>query len=325
MLLYIAMKIFNADCLEQLPKLEKKSIDLVVVDLPYGQTACKWDSVIDLKKMWKELTRLSKDDCTYAFFCTTKFGNTLINSRPMWFKYDLVWEKNHALGFLSAKKIPLRKHEMIYIFKSKNTNDKNIELNLKMREYSKKVFKYIGKTRSEIKKEFKKDCTSHFFAHTTSQFGLPTKKTYDKLTELYSLEKMDGYLKWDEFPKFERVSSKTIYNPQMTKGKPYKIKKGTLPDCVYGNQTRSTINNKGTRYPVSILKFGYDKEKLHPTQKPVKLCEWLVKTYSNEGDTVLDFTMGSGSTGVACQNTKREFIGIEKDKEIFEVAKKRLI
>ena len=96
------IKIYNNDCLDQLPKLEKKSIDLVVVDLPYGQTACKWDSVIDLNKMWEELKKVCKDECIYVFFCTTKFGVSLINSNPKWFRYDLVWEKTKALGFLSA-------------------------------------------------------------------------------------------------------------------------------------------------------------------------------------------------------------------------------
>ena len=104
----------HADCFDEFKNIQDKTVDLVCVDLPYGQTACEWDSVIDLDKMWKELKRICKDNAVYVFFCTTKFGYSLINSNPKWFRYDLVWEKSKALGFLSANKIPLRKHEMIY-------------------------------------------------------------------------------------------------------------------------------------------------------------------------------------------------------------------
>ena len=116
---------------------------------------------------------------------------------------------------------------------------------------------------------------------------------------------------------------KWIYNPQKTEGKPYKSK-GINEVPLYGNIISSSNSSNGDRYPTSILKFGYDKEKLHTTQKPISLCEWIIKTYSNENDVVLDFTMGSGSTVIACKNTKRNYIGIEKDKDIFEIAKKRI-
>jgi len=314
-------KIFNADCLVQIPKLKAKSIDLVVVDLPYGQTNCHWDSLIDLDKMWIELKKVCKDNCIYAFFCTVKFGASIINSNPRWFRYDLVWEKSNAVGFLSVKNAPLRNHEMIYIFSSQNGRDIENKLNLDARTYAKGVLVYIGKTSKQIEKDMTDRKAEHFFRHATSQFSLPTKKTYDKLNELYNLEKMEGYLPYDELVKLANM--KKTYNPQMTKGKAYKTK-SVKKKTVYGDITASAIDNKAVRYPVSILKFPYDKEKLHPTQKPVKLCEWLIKTYSNKGDVVLDFTMGSASTGIACINTERIFIGIEKDNKIFKTAKKRL-
>jgi len=233
--------ILNDDCFNVFSKISNKSVQLVCVDLPYGQTKCVWDYVIDLNKMWLELKRIGKDNCQFVFFCTTKFGYKLIASNPKWFKYDIIWEKSKTLGALSCNKMPLRKHEMIYIF----YNDKKPK-----------------------------------------------------------------NMNW-------------IYNPQKTEGKPYKAT-GKDKGAVYDNWKSTPIDNKGDRFPISILKFGYDKEKLHPTQKPVALCEWIVKTYSNEGDLVLDFTMGSGSTVVACINTKRKYIGIEKDKTIFEIAKKRI-
>jgi DNA modification methylase len=122
------------------------------------------------------------------------------------------------------------------------------------------------------------------------------------------------------------ASGKT-YNPQKTTGhKPYSKSRNTGPPvCEIYAKKRTGGSYDDTRYPSSIQKFGYDKDKYHRTQKPVALCEWLIKTYSNEGDTILDFTMGSGSTGVACKNTKRNFIGIEMDQEIFNIAKKRIL
>lgn len=113
------------------------------------------------------------------------------------------------------------------------------------------------------------------------------------------------------------------YNPQMTKGKPYKIKSGR-PSSNYGDQVSVVTENDGFRYPKTVIEFASDKNKLHPTQKPVALLEYLIKTYTNENDTVLDFTMGSGSTGVACNNTNRNFIGIESNRDYFDIADKRI-
>lgn len=228
------MEIYNNDCFEILPNIEKKSVDMVLVDLPYGQTSCSWDCMIDLKVMWKELKKCCKRNCTYVFFCTSKFGYKLIQSNEKWFRYDLVWEKSRKVGFLNANKMPLRQHEMMYVFTEKQGT----------------------------------------------------------------------------------------YNPQKTEGKPYN-NIGTETELYRSCKRIPTINN-GTRHPTSILKFNNPAKSLHRTQKPVELCEWLIKTYSNEGDIVLDFTMGSGSTGVACKNTNRKFIGIEKGKDIYAIAEERL-
>ena len=235
------MEIFNLDCFDYFDKhIEEKQslVDCVIVDLPYGQTACKWDSVIDLELMWEALKKITKKGCVFVFFCSTKFGNELINSNQKYFRYDLVWKKKKCVGFLSAKKLPLRQHEMVYIFSS--------------------------------------------------------------------------------------PSNKSSYNPQMTKGEPYERKNKNDKADVYNTIRIYKHNKTGLRHPTSIQEFKKDKKKIHPTQKPVALCEWLLKTYSNEGDTILDFTMGSGSTGVACINTNRKFIGVEMDKEFFQVAKNRL-
>ena len=229
------MKLYNEDCLNILPKIPNKSIDLILTDPPYGTTQCKWDSIIPLSIVWKELKRISKENTAIIFTASQPFTTTLINSNIKDFRYDLVWCKNQGTNFYNANRMPLRSHEDILVF-------------------------------------------------------------YKKL------------------PK---------YNPQKTNGKPYEQKRGT-PSDVYRGKDLHTTKSDGKRFPLSWKIFKKDKEKLHPTQKPIALCEYLVKTYTEENDTVLDFTMGSGSTGVACKNLNRQFIGIEKDKKYFDIAKNRI-
>ena len=385
------MEIYNDDCFNVFPKLQDKSIDLFILDLPYGQTACKWDSEIDLEKMWKSIKRIMKPSAVIVFFCTAKFGYTLIHSNPKWFRYDLIWEKSRKVGFLSANKMPLRKHELMYVFskdQNENKDDIEIERNKELREYAEKVLLHTGKTKNEIIKKLGQGL-DHFFRINSSQFAIPIKKNYEKLTELYKLNEMEGYLNYEELQsKYEKPPPKeqSTYNSQKTEGKPYKPNRKTETN-VYGNVKLTSDENKGTRHPTSILQFTEDHENiyvfkkeqgtynpqktprekdykhsgkrssethygnvteckkmykkedgmhpttilkfknpsksLHRTQKPTDLLEWLIKSYSNEGDTIMDFTMGSGSTGIACMNTKRKFIGIEMDKDIFTIAKER--
>ena len=233
--------IHNADCFDVLPTLKENSIDFVCVDLPYAQTANKWDCCLDLEKMWKELERCCKDTCIYAFYTTTRFGVKLICSKEKWFRYDLVMKKINSVGWLNAKRQPLRNHELIYIFSKKSGT----------------------------------------------------------------------------------------YNPQKTPGKPYSIVRdaGDERKTNYGMSTRSSTDNpSGDRHPLSILEFSKksNHKSVHPTQKPLDISEWLIKSYSNEGDTVLDYTMGSGTTGVAAFNLNRHFIGIEKEQEYYDVANDRI-
>ena len=167
---------------------------------------------------------------------------------------------------------------------------------------------------------------SHFLGYNAQQYGLPSEKNYIRFTELYKLDQMEGFKTYEEIKsRWERDKNEFVYNPQMTEGKPYKHAAEGRKKTVYGNVFINHSENHGTRYPTSILKVGYDKEKYHPTQKPLELCEWLIKTYSNEDDVVLDFCMGSGSTGVACKNTNRKFIGVEQDEKFYEIAHERII
>jgi hypothetical protein len=321
----------NKNCFEFFDEYKNsnlKKIDCVIVDLPYGQTENKWDVKIDLEKMWSDLKQITKKNCMFVFFTTTKFGIELINSNPSDFRYDLIWEKTNPVGHLSVKKIPLRKHEMIYIFSGKCKNDNKREFNLELREYSKKLFNDIGKPRNELFKKCGNFGLSHFIGHNALQFGIPTNKNYQFLIDEYKIDEFDYFIKYSDLKnKWSSNSNNPPYNPQMTKCKEYIYKKkASITTGNYGTKElkKDICEKRNSKYPTSILKYSLDKEKLHSTQKPVKLLEWLIKTYSNEGDIICDFTMGSGSSSIAAFNTKRKFIGVEMDKEIFEIAKKRI-
>lgn len=241
--------LFNDDCINVLKDINDKTINLFVLDLPYGQTSCGWDSLINLDDMWKEIKRTMKSNAQIIFFCTTKFGVSLINSNPKWFRYDLVWKKSRKVGFLSANKMPLRQHEMIYVFSDNKAKGKE-------------------------------------------------------------------------------------YNPQKTSGKPYKARHGVNIEGYYRDGKKYTLisnENKGDRHPTSILdyektilEFNNPSKSYHKTAKPVDLLEWIIKSYSNENDVICDFTMGSGSTGIVCYNTKRKFIGVELNNEIYNIAEERI-
>jgi len=247
--------LLNGDCLTELEIVPDESVDLIFCDLPYGQTSCKWDCKIDLEKLWIEFMRVKKLHTPLFFTTTTKFGVELIMSAPKkcFFRYDLVWVKSAPAGFLTAKKMPMRKHEMVYVFYEK----------LPLYDLSSHKHKFV----KEIKP-----------SKTRKVYGIGAGKNCGSM--------------------FDKD------------GKSY-FKSG-----------KDTISKYDPPLPNSILEIKSTRGK-HSTEKPVALMEWILKYYSKEGDVVLDPTMGSGSTGVACKNLNRSFIGIEKDPEIFEVAKQR--
>lgn len=233
------MKLLHGDCLDQLKELPDQSVDLILTDPPYGSTMCKWDVIIPFDALWPELKRVIKPNGAIVLFGSEPFSSLLRCSNLKMFRYDWIWEKPGATGFLNAKIQPLRAHETISVF----------------------------------------------------------------------------------------YARKPTYYPQKTKGHARKQSERTdINSACYGKAIKRVAYDSDERYPRSIQVFSSDKqvESLHPTQKPVALLEYLIKTYTLPGETVLDFTMGSGSTGVACINTARQFIGIEKDDHYFEVAKSRL-
>ncbi len=230
-------QLYHGDCLEVMPTLESESVDMILCDLPYGTTACHWDSVIPFEPLWAQYKRLIKPKGAIVLFGSQPFTSALVMSNIDWFKYCWVWEKQQPTGFLHVKDAPMKSHEDIVIF----------------------------------------SLSSH------------------------------------------------SYNPQGTKsvfvksGRANKSGNGCYRN-VNGENYIQTIGN----YPRSILKFDrVTHSQIHPTQKPVALLAYLIRTYTNEGETVLDNTMGSGSTIVAAIQEGRRAIGIEQDAGYFQIAQKR--
>ncbi len=269
--------LLHGDCLDEMKTIDDNSVDLIFCDLPYGQTSCKWDCCIDLDKFWVEIMRIKKLNTPIFFTTTTKFGVSLIQSAPKkcHFRYDLVWVKSAPAGFLSAKKMPMRKHEMIYVF------------------YEKLPFY---------------DLSSHkhkFIKHKENTAEDSKTDTYGKIKRCN-----DG-----KQGKYDPPLPNSVVKEQGCYGE-----KVPNSEAKYGQKCAQQYDPP---LPNSMLEIKSTRGK-HSTEKPVALMEWLLKYYSKEGDVVLDPTMGSGSTGVACKNMNRNFIGIEKDPEIYEVAVNRI-
>lgn len=252
------INLLKGDCLELMKDIPDKSIDMILCDLPYGTTACKWDVVIPFYELWKQYNRITKNNSPIVLFGCQPFTSMLIQSNIKNFREELIWLKNKAGSGLQANQRHIKIHENICIF-SKSTS-----------------YTYNPQKWLIAEKEF-----------------ITQRKTF----------------KENEY----------------------------IGNQIYGATTRTRKVDTGERNPISILScrvpFTPQKSKtysddvdlrLHPTQKPVALLEYLIKTYTNESDTVLDNCMGSGSTGVACLNTNRNFIGIEIEEEYFDIAKKRI-
>lgn len=271
------MTLILGDCLIEMAKLKDNSIDLLFCDLPYGQTNCSWDCLIDLSQFWEQVNRICKDTTPMFFTCSTKFGVSLINSNPKNFRYDMVWVKSSPCGFLNAKKMPMKKHEMVYVF------------------YRKLPFYDLS-------------------SHKHKFFNTDLRQTTVMDTDVYGTMNR---------PDFMARQSEPMYTPPLPTTV---VRQSADTECYDGNITYNYEDRDGVIYdpplPNTILEIKSEKGK-HATQKPTALIEWCLKYYSKEGDTVLDPTMGSGSTGVACAKMNRKFIGIEMDPTIFEVAKKR--
>ena len=253
------ISLYFGDCIIEMNKIENDSVDLILCDLPYGTTKCKWDTIIDLTELWKQYKRIiKKPSGVILLFGQQPFTSMLVSSNYDWFKYNLIWKKNKTTQFLLANYRPMKCTEDICVF-------------------SKGGAAAASKTTGNM---------------TYNPQGLiPTniKKKNSK----------------------ERIGK--MLNQEHHLGKNNKLT---------GN---SEYTQKFTNYPNELIEFDIEYDTIHETQKPVKLIEYLIKTYSNEGDIVLDNTMGSGTTGIGCLNTNRKFIGIEKEEKYFKLAKTRIL
>lgn len=235
----MSVKLMLGDCLERMKEIESGSVDMILADLPYGTTQCAWDVVIPFEPMWREYLRIAKPEAAIVLCAAQPFTSMLVASNPHDYKYEWIWEKGAATGFLNAKKQPLRAHESAQVF----------------------------------------------------------------------------------------YRRQPVYNPQMTGGHERKTsKRKTVNSECYGKALQLTEYDSTERYPRSVQFFSSDKQtaSYHPTQKPVAWMAFLVSTYTDPGQVVLDSTMGSGTTGIACAQLGRSFIGIEKDPDIFDTAEARI-
>jgi len=307
---------YQGDCLLEMDKIVDKSVDMILCDLPYGTTACSWDSIIPFIQLWEQYKRVIKSSGNIVLTASQPFTSALVMSNPDWFSYGWIWEKEQGVNFLSANKMPLKTHEDILVFRK--PDNYGITEFVELRELFKNILEKTGLSKKQIMNEMGQGL-DHCFRYGSSQWGLPTRKNYDLLIEKYSLQNMPLY---DELLAKYESEFYRVYNPQKTIGKPYISGSGYSGE-VSGNVSKTITQNDGTRQPTTILRYKRETG-LHPTQKPVSLMEYLVLTYTNEGDTVLDNCMGSGTTGVACKKTGRHFIGIEKDEKYFEIAVSRV-
>ena len=310
------IEIKQGDCLELMKEIPDGSVDMILADLPYGTTACKWDTIIPFEPLWEQYERVIKNNGAIVLTASQPFTTLLINSNIENFSHQWVWDKGMSANPLLAKKMPMKNFEDVLVF---YFNYNKFDSRRKYFEY---VLKFIGKKKSEIIKETNQGL-DHCFRTNSVQFSVPTNDNYKLLINKYQIDKMQGFKTYEEISDKDRT-----YNPILEeRGNP--IRKGfrgrTSKDSFLGEVEIDTISFNNLYYPKAIIKFSNRKEKkYHPTQKPVALFEYLIKTYTNEGETVLDNCMGSFTTAIACLNTKRNCIGIELDKNYFKIGSERL-
>lgn len=242
-------KIIQGDCLSLMTEIPSKSIDMILCDLPYGTTACKWDTIIPFDKLWKEYERIITDNGAIVLTAQQPFTSALIMSNIKLYKYNWHWNKVKPSSFFNAKNAPMKKFEDVVVFsKGKIANgSKN------MMKYNPQGLVECGKIRP---------------------------------------------------PKNDSVPNQSTIGKRPSRANSYK--------------------QDFTNYPTDLIEFSFEQKPLHPTQKPIALFEYLIKTYRNEGETVLDNCAGSGTTAIACMNTNRNFIVMEKEQTYYEMILKRV-
>jgi len=324
-------------------QLDDNSVDMILCDLPYGTTACKWDTIIPFKELWATYYRIIRPNGFIVLTASQPFTTKLINSNINNFSHQWIWEKEQGANPLLANIQPMKNFEDVIVFSNEHKHDFTFSSPLRL--YFKNVLDYIGLNLRQINNKLGHRKAEHSFYVTpkkalmeelgqkidhvtrigSTQFNLCTKETYYELINVFEIDKMCNFKTFEELEEINNAflnKYPRVYNPQKTNGTKYTSGGGYiehLDSYVEGG------NVSFERYPTSIIKFNTEKNKSkHPTQKPVSLFEYLIKTYTNEGDLVLDNCMGSGTTAVACKQLHRNFIGFETSKEYCNIANKRL-
>ena len=302
------VKLYKGDCLVEHERIESGSVDLILSDPPYGtikglqldrwsDADTAWDKAIKPEDLFNIANRILRRNGKLILFSQEPYTSRLITEAipNLPFNYRMIWEKDTFANHLKVRKAPVSYFEDILVFSKKHDTDRMHPL----REYFSKVLDYIGEGISSINKRLGHRKAEHSFYITSTQFSLCTEETYNELINIYGIDRMDGFIPYEELREIDR-KTKDEYFP-------------------------SVFNLwQGGKHKSNILRYKKDYDGYHPTQKPVALLEDLIRTYSNEGDLVVDLTMGSGSTGVAAVKAGRRFIGIELVDEYFDIAERRI-
>ena len=317
-------KIHLGDCLELMPSIPSKSIDMILCDLPYGTTACEWDSVIDMGKLWAEYERVIKDNGAIVLTAQGMFCAKLMTYRENWFNHDYVWIKNMHSNFALVGIQPLRIFENVLVFRPPRKDDLEIQFNKELRAYFTLVNEFIGLKRKKIAEIIGHTGYHHSYGVNGCQFDLCTKETYAQLIQHFKIDQMEGFLNYEAL---QAMNPPYTFNFDDRVKKEHIKTKNALRHEQYGNldkrKDKEHISKEYENYPRNTLYFDCERGQ-HPTQKPVSLFEYLIKTYTNEGEVVLDNCSGSGTTAIACLNSNRHFICIEKDKTYYNKSLERI-
>ena len=306
------------NCLDLMPSIPSKSVDMILCDLPYGTTACEWDSIIDMTRLWQEYERVIKDNGAIVLTAQGVFCAELICYRKPWFNHDYVWIKNMHPSFALTGIQPHRYFENVLVFRPPRKDDLEIEFNRELRAYFAKIHQFIGLGLKKINEILGHRKAEHGFYTNTSQFYLIPKEIYDQLIQHFKIDKMDGFLNYEILQSMKENQTHLPYTfnfDNRVKSSKITNKDRFTPIKTLGNASKNykEHNSKAyVNYPRNVLYFDIERG-IHPTQKPVALFEYLIKTYTNEGELVLDNCSGSGTTAIACMNANRRFICIERD------------
>ncbi len=317
-------EILLGDCLELMKDIPNGSVDMILCDLPYGTTACKWDTIIPFDKLWEQYERIIKPTGAIVLTASQPFTSLLINSNINAYRHIWYWKKSRPTGFQRVSQEPLRTIEDVVVFyrdipyNEVKTTEQMISFKIKLSDY----FKSSGLTLKQLNIACGFEASGYFRKSSSWKNVTPTEEKLKVMCDNMNCS-------FDELQSELLTANKSIswlmrtFNPQGIRSCSKKNKRGAT-----GENWHELANNhydvEFENYPTNIIEILSEGKPLHPTQKPIALFEYLIKTYTNEGDLVLDNTAGSGTTAIACLNTNRQFIVMEKEQKYYDIILKRV-